>query len=394
MKITDTKVSIVSVPFTGPEAWKYGRAWGLTNVIVEVETDEGVTGLGEAPGNPAVTVIAEAIRVMSGLLVGEDPQRITKQLRRIRARGWHHYQYIGNTASAALEMALWDITGKARGCPVHTFLGGLERDAVPFYWYLPIADRDPARAADEALAGLERGFGTVYIKVGFDLPNDLAITRAVRDAIGERPALRVDPNEGWSFREAVHALSELEPLALEFCEQPIDMHDIDGLAELRLRTRTPIGANQTAWLDHNVLDILKRRAADVIVTDPHQLGGLSVFRDAAAACEIAGIPVVKHSFGDLGITTAATLHVLGTLPDPPLAHQSHLELLEHDLLTEPFTFEHGALTVPDKPGLGVELDRQALERYQRLYEEVGEFSGYAAHDEPSPLADSSHRGRP
>jgi L-alanine-DL-glutamate epimerase-like enolase superfamily enzyme len=285
-------------------------------------------------------------------------------------------------------MALWDIAGKRADRPVHTLLGGLERDYVPFYWYLPAADRSPTQAVEEALAGIERGFDTIYIKVGFDLPDDLAITRAVREAIGERPALRVDANEGWSLHEAIHALVGLEPLALEFCEQPIDMHDIAGLADLRARTRVPIGANQAAWLDHNVLDVLARRAADVIVTDPHQLGGLSVFRDAAAACEIAGIPVVKHSFGDLGITTAATLQVLGTLPEPALAHQTHLELLEHDLLMESFVFQQGSLRVPDRAGIGVELDGDAHVHYQRLYEEIGEFSGYAALDAPSPLGTS------
>ncbi len=385
MKITNVHLTIVSVPFDKPEAWRFGRAWGVTNVIVEVHTDEGLIGLGEAPGNPAVTVVAEAIRAMSQLLVGRDPLRVVAALRLLRARGWHHYQYIGNTASAALEMALWDILGKARGCPVSELLGGVQRETVPFYWYLPVADRDPARAADEAVEGVERGFATVYIKVGFDLLNDLAITRTVRDAIGGAPALRVDANEAWAPHEAVRALTALEEVELEFCEQPIDMHDIEGLALLRARTRTPIGANQTAWLDHDVLEIASRRAADVVLTDPHQAGGLSAFRDVAAICETAGLPVVKHSFGDLGVTTAAALHVLAMLPDPALGHQTHLELLHSDLLTVPFEFDGGALEVPRGPGLGVELDRAAVRRYAALYDELGEFSGYASPDAPSPV---------
>lgn len=385
MKITNVNVTLVSVPFEKPEAWRFGRAWGVTNALVEVETDEGLVGLGEAPGNPAATVIAEAIRTMSELLVGQDPRRVVPALRLLRARGWHHYQYIGNTASAALEMALWDITGKALGCPVSDFFGGLQRDDVPFYWYLPVPDRDPARAAEEATEGVERGFRTIYVKVGFDLANDILITRAVREAVGPAIALRVDANEAWGAYEAVRALTAFEELDLECCEQPIDMHDIVGLALLRRRTRTPIAANQTAWLDHNVLDIVRERAADVIVTDPHQAGGLSVLRDIAAICDIAGLPVVKHSFGDLGVTTAASLHVLGTLADPALGHQTHLELLENDLLTQPFEFKGGDLTVPRGPGLGVELDREAVQHYAQLYDELGEFSGYAAHDAPSPV---------
>ena len=386
MKITDIKVSIVSVPFRVPESWRFGRVWGVTNVIVEVETDEGVVGFGEAPGNPAVKVIAEAIHTMSELLIGEDPRHITKLVRTIRARGWHHYPYIGNTAAAALEMAFWDIAGKVRGCPLYEFFGGLERNDVPFYWYLPVPDREPAQAAEQALAGIERGFRTLYLKIGFDFVNDLAIARAIRDAVGEETALRLDANEAWKSHEALRALAAFEELALEFCEQPIDMYDIEGLAFLRSQTHTPIGANQTAWLSHNVLDILRHRAADVIVTDPHQAGGLSAFRDVAGLCEIANIPLVKHSFGDLGITTAATLHLLGTLPEPALGHQTHLEILEHDLLSTPFSFAGGALAVPSGPGIGVELDREALAHYHKLYEEVGEFSGYAPLNSPSPLS--------
>jgi L-alanine-DL-glutamate epimerase-like enolase superfamily enzyme len=389
LKVTEVRVTIVSVPFTKPEAWRFGRAWGVTNALVEVQTDEGLVGLGEAPGNPAVSVIAEAIRSMGDLLIGRDPLQVVPALRFLRGRGWHHYQYLGNTASAALEMALWDILGKARSCPVSDFFGGLQRAAVPFYWYLPVADREPARAAAEAVEGVERGFRTMYIKVGFDLLNDLAITRAVREAVGPAVGLRVDANEGWAPHEAARALAELEDLELEFCEQPIDMHDIEGLALLRARTRTPIAANQTAWLEHDVLDIVRHRAADVVVTDPHQAGGLSALRDVAAICEIARLPVVKHSFGDLGITTAATLQLLGTLPDPSLAHQSHLELLESDLLATPFVFSGENLEVPRGPGIGVELDADAVARYAALYEQLGEFSGYAAHDAPSPVAGAS-----
>jgi L-alanine-DL-glutamate epimerase-like enolase superfamily enzyme len=384
-------VTIVSVPFDRPEAWRFGRAWGVTNAIVEVHTDEGVTGLGEAPGNPAVAVVAEAIRAMAELLIGRDPRLVVPALRHVRNRGWHHYQYIGNTASAALEMALWDIVGKVNGCSVSELFGGLERERVPYYWYLPVADRDPARAAAEAEEGVERGFGTVYIKVGFELTNDLAIARAVREAIGPDVALRVDANEGWAPHEAVRALVALEELELEFCEQPIDMRSIDALARLRSRTRTPIGANQTAWLEQDVLEIAARHAADVVLTDPHQAGGLSAYHVLTGVCDIAGLPVVKHSFGDLGVTTAASLHMLGAQAPPALAHQTHLDLLESDLLTAPFVFDEGCLAVPARPGIGVELDRAAVRHYADLYRELGEFSGYAAHDSSSPMPSATGR---
>jgi L-Ala-D/L-Glu epimerase len=387
MKIDAIRTHVVSVPYRTPETWRYGRVWGVTNVIVEVETDEGLVGLGETPGNPAVTVIRSAVEAMGEFLVGEDPCAINRIARLIRERGWHHYPYVGNQAAAAIEMALWDILGKARGCPVSALLGGAVRDHVPFYWYLPARNRDVKEVADEAAAGVERGFGTVYLKAGFETERDIALIRSIREAVGPDVAVRADANEGWTLHEASRVLWELEDVGLEFIEQPIDMNDVEGLLLLRQRTRTPIGANQTAWLEHKVLQLIAARAADVIVTDFHQLGGLLAFARAAGMCEVARVAVVKHSFGDLGITTAAALHQLSTLHGPALAHQTHLELLEHDLVTERFEFSDGGLQLPSRPGLGVELDRDALEHYKGVYESVGEFSGYAPLDGSSPLSD-------
>jgi glucarate dehydratase len=230
-----------------------------------------------------------------------------------------------------------------------------------------------------------RGFKTMYIKIGFDLKNDLALARAIKDEVGEDIAVRVDANEAWSVFEAIDALQRFEDVGVEFVEQPINMHDITGLADLRTRSKTRIGANQSAWLPWQVPEVLSRRAADVVVTDPHQLGGLVPFRDAAAACQLAGIPIIKHAFADLGITTIATAHVLGTLPSPQLGHQQFLTILAHDLLASPVEFVDGAIPVPTGPGLGIELDRDALSFYGDVYRDYGEFEGYGPITPQSPL---------
>ena len=237
-------------------------------------------------------------------------------------------------------------------------------------------ERDVETVRAQAAEGVALGFRTMYLKIGFDVANDLALARAIREEVGPDIAIRVDANEAWSPLQAIKALRAFEEVGLEFLEQPIDMNDLAGAIRLRQSTTTPIGANQSAWEIHHVPQLLASGAADVIVTDPHQLGGLSLFRDVAAMCETAHMPLVKHSFGDLGITTAATLHVLGGLPGPPLANQTHFNLMEHDMLATPFTFEDGCLHVPSGPGLGVELDRDALEHYAEIYETVGEPEGY------------------
>lgn len=391
MKVTDVKVHVVSVPLLEPETWRFGRLWGLTSAVVEVETDEGITGIGETLGSPYIKLVVEAIRQNALWLKGKDPRRIRSFLADSADRGWHHYPHIGNMASAALEMALWDIAGKAAGVPLHQFFGGAVRERVPYYWYMTVLDRTPAGVRRQAREGVERGFRTVYMKVGFDIDDDIALIREIRDEIGPKVGIRVDPNEGWSAFDARRALRQLEDVGLEFVEEPTDMNNIDAIAQLRRSTRTPIGSNQSSWFAHNVRDVLVRQAADVIVTDPHQLGSLTAFRDVAAMCGIFGLPVVKHAFGDLGVTTAAAMHVLATIHGPELPHQQYVQVMEHDLLAEPLLFHEGCLDVPTKPGIGVELDRDAIAHYGELYRKYGEFEGYSPGFDPSIVPDHERR---
>jgi L-alanine-DL-glutamate epimerase-like enolase superfamily enzyme len=385
MKVTGVDVHVVSVPFTHPETWRFGRMWGLTNAIVEVHTDEGITGVGEVPGSPLIKLVVDALEATIPWIVGEDPMRVNSFLQRASDRGWHHYPYLGNAATAAIEMALWDICGKACGCPVHQFFGGMETENVPFYWFIGVDDRTPETARAQAREGVDRGFKTVYIKIGFDLDNDIALARAIKDEVGADVAVRVDANEAWSVFEAVDALRRFEDVGVECVEQPIDMHDIAGMADLRRGTRVRIAANQSAWLPSQVPQVLSQRAGDMVVTDPHQLGGLVAFHNAATMCQTAGIPIVKHAFADLAITTIATAHVLATLPSPQYGHQQFLTFLVHDLVSEPVRFVDGAIAVPTGPGLGIELDRDALSFYGEIFEKYGEFEGYGPITPASPL---------
>src|SRR5262249_27160533 len=196
MKVTGVDVHVVSVPYTFPEVWRFGRAWGLTNALVEIHTDEAITGIGEVPGSPLITLVCDALQATIPWIVGEDPLRVTQFLRRASDRGWHHYPYLGNGATAAIEMALWDICGKVHGCPVHQFFGGLDTDNVPFYWFVGAEDRKPETARAQAAEGAELGFKSVYIKIGFELENDLRIARAIREEVPDDVAVRVDANEG------------------------------------------------------------------------------------------------------------------------------------------------------------------------------------------------------
>lgn len=379
MRIANFTTTVVSVPFSAEEVWAYGRRRGITNVLVKVETDEGHTGIGEAVGWPTPQIAVDVLESARPLVVGADPWRIEDLMRRLYLEcGWHYFRHTAGCALAGLEMALWDLVGKTSGLPLHVLFGGALRERVPYYWYVPAGDLETMRRT--AQEGVERGFGTVYLKVGFRNGGTVEAVRAVREAIGPLPLLRVDANEAWSVSEALRVIRELEPLGIEFVEQPVNMYDLDSLAEVQERASVPIGANQTSWDEFATLAVLTRGIASVIVTDPHQLGGLSRFKKVAAMAEIADTPVVKHSFGDLGVSTIAAAHVLATCPNASLAHQTHYQLLAADVVTGgPPAFECGSLALPDGPGIGTDLDPERVEEYAELYLREGELSPYAPH---------------
>ena len=376
MKIASVELTPVSIPFHEAETWVWGERQGISNVIVQLHADDGLIGLGEAVGFPSTPVVLEALKALMPLLEGQDPhhvERITRLL--YTRRGWHHYRHVGNGAIAGVEMALWDLIGKAAGQPVVNLLGGPLTEMVPFYYHIPWKPIN-AMAQDAKLA-VAQGITTLYLKIGFGEEEDVAMVTAVREAAGPRARIRVDANEAWTPAEAIHMIRKLEPLDIEFVEQPVSMYDVDALARVRAVSAVPIAANQTSWTEFNVLDIVRRQAADIILTDQHQVGGLLAFKKVCALCEYAQLPVLKHSFGDLGVSTAAGLHLLSSCPNTTtMASQTHLHFLQHDIVRPAYAFTHGALRVPLAPGLGVDLDPERMAEAHERYRSEGEYSPY------------------
>ncbi|MGP4023906.1 mandelate racemase/muconate lactonizing enzyme family protein [Actinomadura sp. 3N407] len=371
MRITAVRATPVAVPYRSDEVWAFGRRSGLVSVLVEVDTDEGLTGLGEAAAYPSADIVLGALRSVEPLVVGSDPLRIEQLIQRIDVVGtWHHIG-ASSPAAAAVETACWDLLGKSCGRPVVDFFGGRFRDEVEFFHY--VAAGDAADVRDEGRRAAKAGARVCYLKVGADsLDTDVERVAALRDGAGPAMGIRVDANEAWSPGAAIRAVRELEEYGLEMVEQPVSGRNLPELAYVRGRLDTPLLANESSWTRSDQLAVLRHGAADALSVDQQMDGGLLNLKRSAGICAAAGLPVVKHSLGELGVAVAAAVHVVAATPNFRYPNQGYGALLTDDVVRGAFggpldNYRDGRLPVPDGPGLGVELDPEKVARYADLY---------------------------
>ncbi|HKW99505.1 MAG TPA: mandelate racemase/muconate lactonizing enzyme family protein [Bryobacteraceae bacterium] len=377
MRITALKTTIVAIPFTAPEKWAWGGRGGLANVILEMETDEGVTGLGEAGGYPTPDIVVAVIRSLEALVVGENPFHIERILKRMYAvGGWHHVR-ASSPGIAAVEVACWDIVGKVCRQPLVNLFGGPVRDRVEYMYYL--IRKPAAQLREDARDAVRRGFRTLYLKVGGNRPEeDIELVAAIREGAGPDALIRVDANEAWSPGAAIRIIRELERYKLELVEQPVSARNLPEMAYVRGQIQTPVLANEASWTRNDALDVIRNNAADVVSVDFQMDGGLLNMKRSAGLCEIAGLPVLKHSLGELGIATYAAAHVIASTPNFLHANQAYASFLADDVIegSGPLPYKNGCLAIPQAPGIGVTLDRDKLGRYAELYRKQGNFGFY------------------
>ena len=349
----------VFVPFFKAAEWAAGKRPGTTRLIVQVHTADGTIGLGETI---CLWEFVEPVlaRTILPLAMGADACDIEKLCRRIEGAGYYHHIRALVAALAGVEMALWDIVARRAGLPLHKLWGGVYRDPVPMIAYLQ--SKDPQQVADESAAAVRNGFNTIKVKIGMSPESDLEIVRAAR-AAAPHAKLRADVNGAWTIGTAKRMLRQLEQYDLEYIEQPLPLDDLSGHAYLRKLFSTPIALDESAYTMQDVLNIIRAEAADVVLLDPHQAGGLWRCRKAAGIAEAAGMPVTFHSGAELGISTAAYLHLAAATPNLMLAIDNQYDTLTADLIETPHRFVQGCMPVPAGPGLGVTLNAQKLQQY-------------------------------
>lgn len=370
MKIIGLRSTIVAIPTSRRAAPEMGVGHYRLAVLVEVLTDEGPIGLGEAPNPVGVEATKTIIDSSEPLLVGEDPTNVEVLKKKLYAHYnlTHLHIHAACWAINGIDMALWDIVGKVCHRPLYQIWGGAFRKQIEFYG--PIDRARPEEVATQAVDLARAGFKTLYMKIGFDEEEDVACVRAIREAIGPGLKIRVDANQSWSAGEAVRIIRKLSDYDLEFVDQPVLMYNIDALARVRSAVDVPIASHESSWTMYDALNVLKGGAADVIHVDPRFDAGFMGAKLTAGMAEAAGMPVVVHSFGELGVAQCAYMHLIAATPNFILANQSGYHRLTDDVIKGGLlAFRDGCLDLPEEPGIGVELDPEKVETYSEYYRE-------------------------
>jgi muconate cycloisomerase len=351
-------------------------------VVVKLHTDEGLVGLGEAPvlkdwggdygkyfGETPQTTVHIVNDILSPALKGQEPRRF-EVIHALMDRAVKGYPY----AKAAIDMALYDVSGKAMQVPAYQFLGGCVRDRVSIAHSLGLMEIE--KAIDEALQAKSEGVKTIKLKGGVDPKRDVELVRRMRDALGPETKICVDANQGYPTPKiAIQVTKAMAGYGLLYMEQPVE--GIDRMAAVAKRVDTPIMADESAWTPQDVLEIAQKNAADIISIYTTKPGGLFKAKKVAAVAEAAGMPCNVNGSVETGVGNAANIHlaastgvvtfgcVVPVSTPKEKARQGIAGIYyQDDIIKEAFEFSDGDIVVPTEPGLGVELDEDKLKHYR------------------------------
>jgi muconate cycloisomerase len=368
MKIKRIETIAISLPMVKPLKMAFEEVKSAENVLVRLETDEGAVGWGGAGAAPTMTgetvaSMAAAIRYLAPKLEGMPLDDIAAVMERAG-----NYLFGNHSAKSVIEIALHDALGRSRGKPAHDLLGERRRDRVAI---LRMVGTGKGTAADieDAQRGLAEGHVAFKIKVGVADPReDAERTRAICEALNGNGGFLIcaDANQGWTPDQAVTYVREVQDTALRYFEQPVAAHDIEGMVKVARASRVPIGCDEGL----HSLDDLKRHheagAASGFSLKTIKLGGMRPVMDAGLLCEKLGMKVnLASKMAETGINTAGLLHLAAALPAVDWGVGFSSQYLVEDILQTPLSFAGGHISVPQGPGLGVEVDEAKVRRYAR-----------------------------
>lgn len=376
MKITDLKATTVCIPTEAPLRHNTGVHPGyLIRTLVEVQTDEGIVGIGEVGGGDQ----RGKLQSIKPRIIGEDPFH----LERIKQRTLRQVYYLSNPRIyAAIEIACLDIMGKATGRRMCDLIGGPLREMIPFSAYLFYRYQHDGRGGEESPEQFvahthelrdRYGFTSAKLKGGVLPPErDVAVVEALRREFGPGFGLRLDPNGVWSVGTAMRVARQIASLDLEYLEDPT--LGLAGMARVHQKARMPLATNMCVTAFSDVPPNEALRAVDIVLGDLYYWEGVTGVKQLAGLCDTFKLGLSMHSGTEFGVTMAAMLHTAATLPNLTYSCDAHYHHLCDDVIVGgKFRYENGSIRVPDGPGLGVQLDDDKVRFYERYFEEKGDY---------------------
>lgn len=357
-RIVDVKSKVLEIPLK--ESWRisYYETNTRPHAIVEILTEDGIKGYGEASpaqafmGETAYTINTVIQKYIKDRIIGENIFNIEKIHEIMNEAIYGNY-----AAKACIDIALYDAMGKSLNQPVYKLLGGKYRNEMELSWVVSIKT-DLAQAISEAEYYVNQGIKTIKLKVGNTPEKDYELVEAIRNHFGKKINIRLDVNQGYDYVTAINLFKELEQFDLESIEQPVERWDIEGMKKVRESLNTPIMADESVSNFNEALQVITNNAADIINIKVGKVGGLWPAKKIATLAEAAGMKATAGSNLELGVGCAASMHFVAsskvmTYPNDLLIG---VDLHENDIIKEDLKISNGKVRCPDLPGLGVETD--------------------------------------
>jgi L-alanine-DL-glutamate epimerase-like enolase superfamily enzyme len=363
LKITDIEIFLFDIPLTSPFRIAIGEMKAANDLLIRIRTDQGIVGLGEACPFPSITGETQATNAAAAisirdLLIGEDPLAIDALLRKIGP-----LVHSNPSAVAAFDMALHDILGKVAGLPLFRLLGGtkttFETDITTSLETLENMTAESKKYAD-------MGYKTLKVKVGLDPDEDFARLSAIRGAVGPKVAIRIDANQGWTVPQAVYALRKMEPLAIEFCEQPVLASDTAGLRAVRSQSPIAIMADEALFGPADAVKLIRAEACDSFNIKLMKAGGILNAIRIAHIADAANMRCMAGCMLESKLALTAAAHVVASQANIVYADLDGNSEHVTDPIIDGMTVKAGVLTLPEKPGLGCDVDPDFVKKLRKV----------------------------
>lgn len=376
MKISELEFIPLYIPYKKPYYWAQGITSGAEVILIKLTTTGGVIGYGECIATPSSSGIIGFLEQAKKKLINQEIFNSEKILRTVhqylfQAHGTCSSPRFASQVLSGIEIALWDAKGKTLELPVNQLLGGAQHKFIQYFGFA--MGENALEISKDAKKLANSGYDVIYIKVGKENEaEDIEIIKKTREAIGPTCRLRLDPNEHWPILTFRRIVSKISQYNIEFIEQPCDAESLTALSQIHEISPIAIAADQSVFSIYDAFDICKNQTADMLTLGIHETGGISNYAKIANIAKAAGINICIHGLYETGITTCASHQVASTISNLDDGNQIMNSFLEWDIIKKiPNTMTDQRHSINMKPGLGFDIDHDAISRARELHKKHG-----------------------